>query len=149
VPINDPSLPPVKPTVKPPTKPPANPPAKPPVTPPPPKPAEPDPLASLLSQQETPVTYQTVMPELAKVFYGGKDFSSAPQKLNEQGQLVQKNPLLKKPNFLDPTKPLDSSALAPQGNPKENDVAAMLTKIMGSRGDPTSQQDFMNYFGRA
>ena len=73
------------------------------------KPAEPDPLAAILGQQQTPVTYQTVMPELAKVFYGGQDFSSTPQKLNEQGQLEQQNPLLKEPNFVDPTKPLEKS----------------------------------------
>jgi hypothetical protein len=118
VPINDSSLPPVKPTVKPPTKPPAKPPAKPTVTPPtkPPvtPPAEPDPLAAILGQQQTPVTYQTIMPELAKVFYGGQDFSSTPQKLNEQGQLEQQNPLLKEPNFVDPTKPLEKSFAGPQ-----------------------------------
>jgi hypothetical protein len=118
VPINDSSLPPVKPTVKPPTKPPAKPPAKPTVTPPtkPPvtPPAEPDPLDAILGQQQTPVTYQTVTPELAKVFYGGQDFSSTPQKLNEQGQLAQQNPLLKEPNFVDPTKPLEKSFAGPQ-----------------------------------
>lgn len=116
-PINDSSLPFVKPTLKlpvkpsgPTTKPPAKPPAKPTVTPP----AEPDPLAAILGQQQTPVTYQTVMPELAKVFYGGQDFSSTPQKLNEQGQLAQQNPLLKEPNFVDPTKPLEKSFAGPQ-----------------------------------
>jgi len=119
-------------------------PTKPPVTPP----AEPDPLAAILGQQQTPVTYQTVMPELAKVFYGGQDFSSTPQKLNEQGQLTQKYSLLSEPNFLDPTKPLASPALASQGNPKENDVAAMLTKIMGGRGDPTSQEELLKILGR-
>jgi len=85
-------------------------PTKPPVTPP----AEPDPLAAILGQQQTPVTYQTVMPELAKVFYGGQDFSSTPQRLNEQGQLEQQNPLLKEPNFVDPTKPLEKSFAGPQ-----------------------------------
>ena len=125
------------------------------------------------------------MPELAKVFYGGQDFSSTPQKLNEQGQLEQQNPLLKEPNFVDPTKPLEqnfanpqqtvnaqgqlaqryslldepnfldptkplaSSALAPQGNPKENDVAAMLAKILGSGGNPTSQEELLKILGRA
>ena len=78
------------------------------------KPAEPDPLAAILGQQQTPVTYQTVTPELAKVFYGGQDFSSTPQKLNEQGQLEQQNPLLKEPNFVDPTKPLEQSFANPQ-----------------------------------
>lgn len=85
-------------------------PTKPPVTPP----AEPDPLAAILGQQQTPVTYQTVIPELAKVFYGGQDFSSTPQRLNEQGQLEQQNPLLKEPNFVDPTKPLEKSFAGPQ-----------------------------------
>ena len=142
-PIDNPKLPPVKPTVKPPTKPPAKPtvtpPTKPPVTPP----AEPDPLSSILSQQETPVTYQTVMPELAKVFYGGKDFSSTPQKLNEQGQLVQKNPLL------GGAKPQTASPLALQDGSEENDVTKLLSQVLGTEGDQNSQQDFMNYFGRA
>jgi hypothetical protein len=112
---------------------------KPPVTPP----AQPDPLSSILSQQETPVSYQTVMPELAKVFYGGKDFSSTPQKLNEQGQLVQKNPLL------GGAKPQTASPLALQDGSEENDVTKLLSQVLGTEGDQNSQQDFMNYFGRA
>jgi hypothetical protein len=109
----------------------------------PPKPAEPDPLAAIMEQQQTPVTYQTVMPELAKVFYGGKDFSSAPQKLNEQGQLVQKNPLL------GGAKPQTASPLALQDGSEENDVTKLLSQVLGTEGDQNSQQNFMNYFGRA
>ena len=143
-PINDPKLPPVKPTVKPPTKPPVTPPVTPPVKPPvTPPPAQPDPLSSILSQQETPVSYQTVAPELAKVFYGGKDFSSTPQKLNEQGQLVQKNPLL------GGAKPQTTSPLALQDGSEENDVTKLLSQVLGKESDQNSQQDFMNYFGRA
>ena len=143
-----------------------------------------DPLAAIMGQQQTPVTYQTVMPELAKVFYGGKDFSSTPQKMDAQGQLVQSNPLLEEPKYVDPAKPLNqvfnstpqktdeqgqlvqsnpllhgpdlldltkpqpASALAPQGNSKENDVAAMLTKIMGGGGDSASQEELLKILGR-
>ena len=105
--------------------------------------AQPDPLAAIMGQQQTPVTYQTVMPELAKVFYGGKDFSSTPQKLNEQGQLVQKNPLL------GGAKPQTASPLALQDGSEENDVTKLLSQVLGTEGDQNSQQDFMNYFGRA
>jgi len=144
-----------------------------------------DPLAAIMGQQQTPVTYQTVMPELAKVFYGGKDFSSTPQKMDAQGQLVQSNPLLEEPKYVDPAKPLDqvfnstpqktdeqgqlvqsnpllhgpdlldltkpqpASALAPQGNTKENDVAAMLAKILGGEGDPTSRDELLKILGKA
>jgi len=149
------------------------------------KKAESDPLSSILGQQETPVTYQTITPELAKVFYGEKDFSSTPQKMDAQGQLAQSNPLLEQPKYTDPTKPLGqtfnspqqkldaqgqivqdnssqqgmslldltklqpASALAPQGNPKENDVSAMLTKILGGGGDPTSRDELLKILGKA
>jgi hypothetical protein len=96
-----------------------------------------------MGQQQTPVTYQTVMPELAKVFYGGKDFSSTPQKLDEQGQLVQKNPLL------GGAKPQTASPLALQDGSEENDVTKLLSQVLGKESDQNSQQDFMNYFGRA
>jgi len=119
-------------------------PTKPPVTPP----AEPDPLAAILGQQQTPVTYQTVTPELANVFYRNKDFSSTPQKINEEGQLVQSNPLLSGPDFLDLTKPQPASALAPQSNPGENDVASMLTRILGGGGDSASQEELLKILGR-
>ena len=89
------------------------------------------------------MTYQTVMPELAKVFYGGKDFSSTPQRLNAQGQLVQDNPLLPGSDFSQPT-----SALAPQSNPRENDVASMLTRILGGGGDSASQEELLKILGR-
>ncbi|NBQ47765.1 MAG: hypothetical protein EBU33_04830, partial [Sphingobacteriia bacterium] len=101
-----------------------------------------DPLAAIMGQQQTPVTYQTVMPELAKVFYGGKDFSSTPQKLDEQGQLVQKNPLL------GGAKPQTASPLALQDGSEENDVTKLLSQVLGKESDQNSQQDFMNYFGR-
>jgi hypothetical protein len=119
-------------------------PTKPPVTPP----AEPDPLAAILGQQQTPVTYQTVTPELANVFYRNKDFSSTPQKINEEGQLVQSNPLLSGSDFLDLTKPQPASALAPQSNPRENDVAAMLAKILGGEGGSTSQEELLKILGK-
>jgi hypothetical protein len=106
--------------------------------------AQPDFLNSILGQQQqTPVTYQTVMPELAKVFYGGKDFSSTPQRLNAQGQLVQDNPLLPGSDFAQP-----ASALAPQSNPRENDVTSMLAKILGGGGDSASQEELLKILGR-
>ena len=106
--------------------------------------AQPDFLSSILGQQQqTPVTYQTVMPELAKVFYGGKDFSSTPQRLNAQGQLVQDNPLLPGSDFAQP-----ASALAPQSNPGENDVTSMLAKILGGGGDSASQDELLKILGR-
>ena len=106
--------------------------------------AQPDFLSSILGQQQqTPVTYQTVMPELAKVFYGGKDFSSTPQRLNAQGQLVQDNPLLPGSDFAQP-----ASALAPQSNPRENDVTSMLAKILGGGGDSASQDELLKILGR-
>lgn len=126
----------VIPSVKLPTK-------KPTTTTPTTTPTSTDPLAAIMGQQQTPVTYQTVMPELAKVFYGGKDFSSAPQKLNEQGQLVQKNPLL------GGAKPQTASPLALQDGSEENDVTKLLSQVLGKESDQNSQQDFMNYFGRA
>jgi len=107
-----------------------------------------DPLAAIMGQQQTPVTYQTVTPELANVFYRNKDFSSTPQKLDEQGQLVQNNPLLSGPGFLDLTKPQPASALAPQSNPGENDVTAMLAKILGGGGDSASPQEWLRILGR-
>jgi hypothetical protein len=149
-------------------------------------PKEPDILGALFGQQQqAPMTYQTVTPELAKVFYGGKDFSSTPQTINAQGQLEQQNPLLKEPNFVDPTKPLEksfagsqqkvnaqgelaqkysllnepnlldptkpltSSTLAPQGNSKENDVTAMLAKILGGESGSTSQEELLKILGKA
>ena len=109
-----------------------------------PTPTSTDPLAAIMEQQQTPVTYQTVIPELANVFYGGKDFSSAPQKLDEQGQLVQDNPLLSGPGFAQP-----ASALAPQSNPGENNVTSMLAKILGGGGDSASQDELLKILGRA
>jgi hypothetical protein len=148
-------------------------------------PKEPDVVGAVLAQQQqTPVTYQTVTPELAKVFYGGRDFSSTPQKMDAQGQLVQSNPLLEEPKYVDPAKPLNqvfnstpqktdeqgqlvqsnpllhgpdlldltkpqpASALAPQGNTKENDVAAMLAKILGGEGGSTSQEELLKILGK-
>ena len=110
-------------------------PTKPPVTPP----AEPDPLAAILEQQQTPVTYQTVTPELAKVFYGGQDFSSTPQRLNKQGQLEQQNPLLKEPNFVDPTKPLEQSFAGPQQTLNEQGQLAQRYSLLDEPNflDPT------------
>jgi len=125
----------VIPSVKLPTK-------KPTTTTPTTTPTSTDPLAAIMGQQQTPVTYQTVMPELAKVFYGGKDFSSTPQKLDEQGQLVQKNPLL------GGAKPQTASPLALQDGSEENDVTKLLSQVLGKESDQNSQQDFMNYFGR-
>jgi hypothetical protein len=105
---------------------------------------QPDFLSSILGQQQqTPVTYQTVMPELAKVFYGGKDFSSTPQRLNAQGQLVQDNQLLPGSDSAQPT-----SALAPQSNPRENGVTSMLTRILGGGGDSVSQEELLKILGR-
>jgi hypothetical protein len=107
-----------------------------------------DPLAAIMGQQQTPVTYQTVTPELANVFYRNKDFSSTPQKINEEGQLVQSNPLLSGPDFLDLTKPQPASALAPQSNPGENDVTSMLAKILSGGGDSASQDELLKILGR-
>jgi len=107
------------------------------------KPAEPDPLAAILGQQQTPVTYQTVMPELAKVFYGGQDFSSTPQRLNEQGQLEQQNPLLKEPNFVDPTKPLEQSFANPQQTVNAQGELAQRYSLLDEPNflDPTKPLD--------
>jgi hypothetical protein len=83
------------------------------------------------------------IPQLANVFYYGKEFGGKKQKLNERGELVEEE--------YDPLSVTKAGAMgeieeqiAEDQETKENDVNTALDHIIGASSKSTSLDDLLN-----
>ena len=95
------------------------------------------------------------LPELAKVFYYGKEFGTKKQRLNEKGQLVEEEykPLSvtkagaegDEPEYTtEAVLPEEKGAVAKESKVSENDVNGLLDHILGKSGDSASLDEILN-----
>lgn len=90
-------------------------------------------------QEQAPQAPRWVTPELANVFYYGKDFGSKKQKLNEFGELEQEDYR----GVGEPVTAADGGLVADQKN-RENNANDALDLILGQSGYSMSVDDLLN-----
>ena len=88
---------------------------------------------------ETPAAPKWVTPELANVFYYGKDFGSKKQKINEEGELE----LPEYTSIGEPVYAAGGGVVNEQKN-RENNVIDALDLIMGQSSNSMSLDDLLN-----
>jgi hypothetical protein len=97
------------------------------------------PTSSTPYPTETPAAPKWVTPELANVFYYGKDFGSKKQKINEEGELE----LPEYTSIGEPVYAAGGGVVNEQKN-RENNVIDALDLIMGQSSNSMSLDDLLN-----